>query len=64
MFESLSEPPVTCPQCGEDIGEYAYETEPNFYICEDCFREWAEDYLKTNPRECAAALDVPWYFLF
>lgn len=64
VFETASQPPVLCAQCGEDIGEYAFETEQNLFMCEDCFRQWAQDYLKTNPRECADALGVPWYYLF
>ena len=64
MCEAVGQPPFQCSQCGEDMGEYAYETEQDFFICEDCFRQWAEESIRTVPRDCADALGVPWYYLF
>ena len=52
-----SAPPV-CPCCGEDMGDRAYETEPGYFVCEECFTESVRDYLNTNPLEVAEALSV------
>lgn len=46
-----------CPWCGEDVGEKTYNIEGDD-ICPECFAEWVQDYLSTNPDELAAALCV------
>lgn len=48
-----------CPECNADIGvgEWVYEIN-GVELCEQCFREWAWDYIETNPREVAEALTV------
>lgn len=46
-----------CPWCGEDVGDKTYNVEGDD-ICPECFAEWVQDYLSTNPDELAAALCV------
>lgn len=54
----------SCPDCGGDLfaGGAAYEIEGRT-VCEECFREWARDYLLSNPREVARALNVDFMLL-
>ena len=47
-----------CPWCGEDAGDKTYNIEGE-NVCVDCFTEWLQDYLHTNPDDVAAALSVP-----
>ena len=46
-----------CPWCGEDAGDKTYNVEGDD-VCPECFAEWVQDYLSTNPDELAAALCV------
>lgn len=54
----------SCPDCGGDLfaGGTAYEIEGRT-VCEECFREWVQDFVLTNPREVARALNVDFRFL-
>lgn len=56
--EGVPLPTHTCVHCGEDIGEYVFTIDDAPH-CAECFADWVKDYLSTNPREVAAALDVP-----
>lgn len=58
----LGIPPLTCSDCGEDIGDYAFNPDSDTFICQDCFIERVEDYLSTNPRDVAEALSVEWFY--
>lgn len=60
--EGVPAPARVCACCGEDLGDWAFTIDGGDF-CRDCFTEWVQDYLTTNPRELAAALDVPVSYL-
>lgn len=60
-----TEPPEgPCCGCGAEFeqGKTIYEIEGKD-VCEECFREWVQDYALTNPREVARALNVDFRLL-
>lgn len=51
-----------CPLCDGALAGTAYEIDGR-EVCGECFKEWVEDYISTNPREVANALGVEWYLI-
>lgn len=46
-----------CPRCGYDLGDKSFEVDGE-NLCLQCFSEWVNDYLRTNPEEVADALFI------
>lgn len=58
MYDILVERPIcTCENCGMDMfeGDEIFSVEDwrgrETEVCEDCAREWVEEYLRHNRRE-------------
>lgn len=48
---------LECSSCDGAIDVNAYEIDDR-WVCEECFREWLEDYAATNSPDIARALNV------